>query len=221
MADPFNTKQLNYRSYINTVRGLYEQPTTQTSTALIFTLLTIAFFGLAAIRPTLATISELQAELKEKKVMETELTDKINTLSQLQQEFQDHEDSLEVFDTVIPHQQDLDRLLLEVEYLAAINQTPLRNIRLVDVTTFGEAKTVQDEEEDLGPFESLAFSVTANGSYDQLMDLLKVYDSFDRYVMIESMSFSQPTEEDADYELSMNVTMRVYWSQTDNQEESL
>ena len=45
-----NQNQLKYRSYISTVRSLYEKPIAQTSTALILTLLTIAFFGLAAIK---------------------------------------------------------------------------------------------------------------------------------------------------------------------------
>jgi len=53
---------LRYKTYFKHISGIYEKPIAKVSTALILTLITITFFGFAAIRPTLATVSELIKE---------------------------------------------------------------------------------------------------------------------------------------------------------------
>lgn len=207
--DPFSKKQLNYRSYIHTIRALYQKPVAQKSTALILTLSTIAFFGFAAIKPTLGTVSELQAELKEKKELDKEITAKLSALNEIQDLYSTHEDTITIFDRVIPADKQLEDILLKLEYLAYQNQTPLQSLRFVDLTAYGETSDMIQAGE---LYPSLQVDLTVHGSYGELTQLLGRFDNLDRYLRIEAVNFRQPTDEEATYELIMGVRLRLYWS---------
>lgn len=216
--DPFNKKQLNYRSYINTVRSLYDRPATQTSTALILTLITIAFFGLAAIRPTFTTISKLEAELKEKRLIEADMQSKLSAIAKVQEQYFNNQELVQVFNRAIPNDQNLEDILTKLEFIATQNQANLRNIQVFDTQTYGlrpktQTNTSSTTDATEVPYEFFEVTFSVEGSYDDLISFLERINNLDRYAQINSITFNQPTEEDATYELNMGVKLTVFWNQ--------
>lgn len=210
--DPFQkNRELSYKSYINRVRGLYDQPIAQTSTALILTLATIAFFGLAAIRPTLGTVSELIGELEEKREVDKQLTTKISALAKAQDEYLNNEEVLGIYDSVIPKEQEYQQLLLELEYLAASSDSTLVSARLHNLVTHGQVELDDDDEKDPEAFDSYTVVFTAEGDYGPLTELLRQVDNLERILRIESVTFSQNLLDDNSIVIRMSVTIRAFW----------
>ena len=207
--DPFNKKQLNYRSYYDTFKVLYQKPVAQTSTALIMTLITITFFGMAAIRPTLGTISKLQAELKEKKVIDEQIRAKLSSLAKIQSEYLENKATLGVFDQAISKNHGVTDLLVRLEYIAAENNTPISSMRLAELTTLGPIDEHIREGE---VFPSYTIDLSVLGEYTELVNLLDKMVKLDRYTKIETISFSQPNLDEEENLINLGVRLRVYWS---------
>lgn len=201
-------KKLSYRSYMDSVRHLYDMPVAQASTTLILTILTIVFFGLAAIRPSLGIITTLQAEIREKREIDSQLSTKVSSLLSIQDEYRRNSEVLSVFDQALPDNQDLERLILSVEYLASRNQVQLLGLRTSNLTVYSST------DEHLGDGEDFpAFSIDTNvgGSYGDLLELLDQLQNLDRYMVIERVSFNQPGDE-ANFDLNMSFRAQVYWA---------
>ena len=213
-TNPFNTKQLNYRSYINTVRSLYEQPVTQASTALILTLLTISFFGIAAIRPTFITVTELESELKEKRTIEAQMHEKLTSLSEVQDTYLENQDLLKVYDRAIPDDSDLENFIVKLEYVFSQSPVILAGTQVENITTYGNYQPPKQADTN-EQFASSQITLTVNGSYDNLVAVLERVSNLDRYVEIESITFRETTEEDSSL-LSMGVRLKVYWNQAES-----
>jgi Tfp pilus assembly protein PilO len=188
MDKPAFKNQLSYRSYITRVRHLYEKPVAQTSTALILTLVTIVFFGLAAIKPTLGTVSQLVGELEEKRKIEVEMDKKINTLMSLQNQYLTSKDLLLTFDLAVPSSLRLTEFITHIQYLAYSNSIALTNLRAGPLTTFSVATTKTS------PANITSFSVnlTAESKYVQIQKFLDEISNLQRVADIESVSIKIP-----------------------------
>lgn len=210
--DPFKQSQLKYRSYLDSVRHMYDRPIAQTSTTLIVTLVTIAFFGLAAIRPSLGVISKLQAEVRDKRELNSQLGDKVSDLAAVVQEYKTNRELLSTFERAIPDNQNLERLVLSLDYLAQRNQVLILNSRTGSLVAYGPVDTHYTEGE---PFPAFNIDLNIGGSYANLLDLLADIQNLDRYAVVQRVSFGQPATQDVSYEMTMNLRMRVYWSVLD------
>lgn len=208
--DPFKQSQLKYRSYLDSVRHMYDRPIAQTSTTLIVTLVTIAFFGLAAIRPSLGVISKLQAEVRDKRELNSQLGDKVSDLASVVQEYKTNRELLSAFERAIPDNQNLERLVLSLDFLAQRNQVLILNSRTGSLVAHGPVNTHYSDGE---PFPSFNVDLNVGGSYANLLDLLADIQNLDRYVVVQRVSFGQPATQDVAYEMTMNLRMRVYWSE--------
>ncbi len=207
--------QLNYRNKTRQIRLLYQKPVAQTSTALILTLGTIAFFGFAAIRPTLSTVSQLIAELEEKKEIEQKLTQKLTVLSSLQEEYMLNQDTLAIFTQAIPEDHQLHRLLLTIEYLAYSSGLDIESLRLNPLTTYGtpDAKSQALSRSDFNSsFPQLKIQLSIQSTMDQLQPFLHQLDDLSRTIYIETTNFNRSEDEDTPDLITTSITMHVFWN---------
>ena len=203
------TTALRYKTYLRQVRGIYQKPVAQTSTALILTLVTVAFFGFAAIRPTLATVSQLIKEIDQKKDIDQKLAQKIGALSSVQEEFLVAKDKLSLLDTAIHAGPNQNLLLLQLEYLAYKNATTIDSLRTDPMTAFSKSQEPPSKSTDAFPSFTIVMTVSAP---DQLTHrkLLEDLNRLDRVLRVEAASFSRP-EDKEDNTLKMTVTLRAYY----------
>lgn len=199
----------HYHSYAKQLRALYQKPIAKTSSALILTLGTAAFFGLAAIRPTLATVSQLMREIEDKKEIEEQLTKKVSALTSVQEEYFLIQNDLESLNTAIPPTQQIKLLLLQIEYLSWLNQTPLENLRVDPIIIYAQNPQPPETTIDAFPSFILSLSVISSDQHS-FRGLLQSLDNLDRIVRIESVSFQRPQTDSESHR--MTVTVRAYWS---------
>ena len=81
----------------------YENPIAKVSLELFLTVITILFFAIAAIKPTLLTTADLVKEIEDKEELDKKLGQKMAALASAQLEYQMVEDKLDFIDHAIPN----------------------------------------------------------------------------------------------------------------------
>jgi len=194
-----------YRRYYRNLRELYQRPLVRNFTFLVLSLLTVAFFGIFAIKPSLKTIGELVKEIKDKKMANQKLEQKINALSAAQREYASVQPDLPKVYSVLPRNGDFSKLAKKIEYLAENNKTLISGFRIQKAILFGQ------EKEDL---DSLEFSLNIVGEYINIKKLLTELESLDRVVVIEGFSFSKKEKgrgEEVGPSLSLTLNAKGYF----------
>lgn len=208
MQNPLQKRQLNYRSYLDSVKHMYDNPIAQTSTTAILTMVVIIFFGLAAIRPSLSVITKLQAEIKEKRELDAKLRSKVADLSAIQGQFLANQELLQVFERAVPPIEDVEKVSYLVEYVARRGNVKIVNYRASDIQVYGPLPRGITP----GSFQELAVDLTLGGSYTDLINFFDTIQKLDRYFVADRVSFSQPSAQDVTYDTIMNIRLKMYWS---------
>lgn len=186
-----------YRRYYRRLQGLYQKPPVRDFTFLVLSLLTVAFFGFFAIKPSLKTIGELVKEIGDKRMASEKLEQKINALSAAQQEYALVQPDLPLVLSVLPKDSDFSQLAKEIEYLASKNNLLLLSLRIQQASLFGGP-----EKKEL---ISLDFDLNLSGDYLSLKNFLANLERLDRLVKIEALSFAKKEM------LSLVITAKAYY----------
>jgi Tfp pilus assembly protein PilO len=102
-----------------TIRRTRESVSTKTYTFIGVTLITVIFFLVGAIKPTLSAISRIKNEVEEKEIVDAQLQDKINTLTELQNSVSEYQDELEILNTYFPSNSDYSLLMAGFERITS------------------------------------------------------------------------------------------------------
>lgn len=203
-------RNYRYQSYFKQIRGLYQKPIAQTSTALILTLATAAFFGLAAIKPTLSTVSQLMREIEDKKEVESKLSQKLTALSQAQEVYLQYQDKLSTLDIAIPPTQNIKLFLLQLEFLTWENKTPLESMQIQPLTLLSQ---IQETTPPADSFSSFTTTLTVWGKdRSEFYRLLQSFDTLDRIISVESVTFNLNDKENELYPLKMTTIIKTFWA---------
>lgn len=205
MNQLINQKPKDYKAYAQQIQSMYQKPIAQTSSALILTLITITFFGFAAIRPTLATVSQLVGELEEKKDIEAQMDKKLKALASAQDEYLQSQNLFDVFDVAIPDDDDFTTLLLQLEYLVNKNNLDIIALRSNTVSTYNQNQTT-------GTFNPIEFRFSTIGNYQDQQLLLKDIKQLDRILEINSISFTQPQEDLNNQAVILSLQITAYYT---------
>ena len=196
----------HYRRYYRSLRTLYQKPMVRDFTFLILSLLTAAFFGLFAIKPSLVTIGGLVKEVEDKRMASEKLAQKINSLSLAQREYASLQSDLPKVYAVLPRKSNFSKLTKQIEYLAGKNNIFLLNLRIQRISIFGEKK------KELVPLE-LDFNL--GGGYRNLKVFLEDLEKLERMVTIEDLGFSKKKtgREKIGLPLSLRISAKGYYLQ--------
>ena len=164
----------------------YERPVAKVSIELFFTIVTVIFFAIFAIRPTLITMSNLIKELQDKDQLDQKLAQKVATLSTVQEEYYRYQDQIGVLDEAIPPTPKFPEALAILEKIASDNQLLIFSI---------EAKQIPQE-----PLQDIAFTrktrvtrpvvVTVSGDFPKLRQYIEDLRNTRRTFLIDSVTFS-------------------------------
>lgn len=173
--------------YSRQLKGLSQAPIAQASLALIFSLLTVSFFGIFAIKPTLVTIAELMRTIKDKEAVNSQLQAKIEALTIAESNYRKIKPKFEKLEKMLPQKVLFLRLAGEINLLAWENEVVLDSGRFSDfifINKEGEfvlekeekeaAKETPEAKEALPPEESLmprAITAEIEGSSGEEYDL--------------------------------------------------
>lgn len=114
------------------LQQFYEKPVTRVSLELLMSLLTVIFFALFALRPTLNTMTQLVREIEEKRVVDQQLSSKIAALSTAQNEYFTYSSRFPVLESAVFQELSLENALIYLEYLADLADTSLSSLQIRD-----------------------------------------------------------------------------------------
>lgn len=205
MRTAANLKNPSGVSYRKNLADIYKKPAAQVSMALILTIFAIIFFGIFAIRPTLATIVELNKKIDDQKIVVEKLEKKATALATAQSEYLLIEDKVPLIDAAIPKTNSLDTLLKQIEGIAASLNAPIDSIQ-VDEIIFPEEL---DNEKDVGTVLELPLNITISSTFMDIKEFMVLLSKIKRLVSIESISFSSETVDESEF-LKMNLSVKAY-----------
>lgn len=165
----------------------FQSERAQKFTTIILTLITLSFFGLFAINPTLSTIARLKKELSDNQFVEQQLKQKINNLSVLQQKYSLLQKDIPIVLNTLPKNPDVPILFAQIQSVAENYNIGIKNLQNFQVELF---KPQADNKQ----YYSSAFSLTGEGSYNDLSDFVSSLLNIQRIINIEALSLNTSEE---------------------------
>lgn len=193
---------LRYRYYFNRLQQFYRIKKVRTYTAVVATLLAISFFIFFAIKPTLVTITTLNKQIKDQRLVSSTLETKITNLSQAQKDYLSIEPDLYLINECLPNDPKPSLLARNIEALALKSGITLKTIQLDQVDLKGGTN-----------FEKplpISFSLASEGTYQSLKDFIGSLSDLRRIIQIESFAFKSSAKKGENI-LSLSLKGRAYY----------
>lgn len=159
-----------------------QEEKTQMYLMLSLTFLSLSFLGIFAINPTLTTITELNKKLEDSKYANDSLKSKIANLSTLNTQYRTYNDFWPLLDNAIPYDPQVANVLGQIQSVAKDNNVSVFSLQSYDVELTKRSSNLQKES-------SFVFSVTVEGTEENLLNYLQAISAFNRTISIESISF--------------------------------
>jgi Tfp pilus assembly protein PilO len=200
MALNLQTGYHRYRRYFLDISLLYKKKKVRVYTEIVLSLLTISFFLVFAIKPTLTTIAGLIKTIQDQKLVSETLAEKINALRQAQTEYNLITDDIYLVDEALPKDTQISLLVKQLEALARRSGITIETTKFDQVWIKGASPTKEKETS-----QSVNFSFVASGEYQNLKLFLNSLSSLRRITLVESFAFKTgKTEEGSLLSLSLN-----------------
>lgn len=200
----------------------YQKPVAKVSLELIFTLVTVLFFAVFALRPTLTTMAELTREIEDKTRVNEELTKKVTSLATAQAEYVQYEQRFEILEEAIHDEPTLETALFYLEYLVRRENISLSGLRIETFpigrlsTSLPEAEGSQapvpgvSQDSEIGVY---AIQASFEGDYANILAFFEALESVRPLFSVQAFNFSVNTNRDRETILKTNVTIYMYGSQ--------
>jgi len=201
-AFDWQTEYHRYQRYFIDLPRFYQSKKTRVYTGIILSIVTIIFFVIFAIKPTLITITQLFKQRKDQQTVADVLAKKITNLSQAQNEYLSIEPDLPIIDQSLPQEPQATLLVKQIETLARQSNVNISRLRLSEVPLeqIGLPKTEK---------QPLVFNFSAFGDYANLKNFLTSLFNLRRIVSVESFSFQKGIGENVN--LSLNLTAQAWF----------
>lgn len=211
------TTSHRYRRYYQNLEPLLKTRQTQAFLMVVMSLVTIAFFGTFAIRPTLKTIATLQRQIEDRSFLNEKLEEKINALILAQEEYQRIASRLPLIYTLLPEKAEFPSLLRRLELLADQNSATISGLQFDPVVLYRESPPevttdVVSATPSAPTTTPIYFTLTLNGDYLNLVALLSQLTLIDRLVTIHSVTISK--DQSGESRLNLGLTTRAYYYST-------
>ncbi len=167
---------------------------------IILTLLTVSFFGFFAIAPTLATISNLNKQFEDNKLVYDALNKKLSNLQLLDFQYREVQPSLETIYSAIPRTTKIPYLARQLENIASENSVAITKLSFNTVEVFPNTKK--------DPIYSFAFTISVVGNQSNINNFIGSLINFDRIIGIDRVI----TGKDEENKYTASVTGRGYFS---------
>lgn len=204
----YKSESSRYKYYYQRLQVYYQKPVTQVSTAVIFTITTIIFFAVFAIKPTLETIAELLKKIQQQEKILVQAEQKAAALATAQNQYMSIEADLPILLSAIPSDYQLRPLLKDIEAIAGQLSIPLNSIRIADI----EYPQLQKTDKPL----EIHFTISLDSSYSLSKKFFTALQQLPRFIAIDSLSIVRPSEKEnrsqADQNiLKTNIGCKVYY----------
>lgn len=180
----------------------FKEKKTQAFLTIAFTLVTLAFFGIFAISPTLSTIANLQKQYSDNAFVEQQLNQKFANLNTLTQSYRSLESDLPFVFRAFPKTPDVTLFVGQLAALGIQNNVQINRVQTFEVELTKTQEGVQK-------FSTVSFSLDAAGDYQNLLNYLTSLTNFERIVIIDTISLTKGTDKDTN--LTLGVRGKIFF----------
>lgn len=155
-----------------------------------------------AIRPTLATITRINKEIKSKEIMNSQLDTKITTLSSLDKVYLENKENFDSLKLIFPADMNFSLFLSNVDSIVARNGFSLSGI------TFDDYKGEIYKSSSSSILKPKTVRVSVSGKVVNIVNLLKDFEALPMYPVVETLSFTN--HEDENGMITFSIGLRIY-----------
>lgn len=188
--------------YLQFMPDLKEEKT-QKITTLILTLIALSFFGLFAINPTISTITELNKQLIDNKLVDQKLGQKINNITVLQQKYTSLQPDLPIILGAIPKDPEVPLFAAQVQSVA--------NSSNVVIDSFQTFEVEINKNPNLKKYSNFTFALATEGTYNDLSNFLSNFSNMQRVVQVDILSLTKKSG--ASNLLQLTLKGKTFFSQ--------
>jgi len=173
-------KKEQYEKYLELIPDLKREKAQQYIT-IVLTLTTAIVLGLFAINPTFSTIANLQKQIADNNFVEQKLQQKMNNLAILQQKYNSIQSDLPTVYDAVP-------ATTQIPLFMAAAQSVAKNSSLT-LSSF-QTSEVNLSEPSVEKYASFDFTITANGTYQNILEFLDKITNFQRVIALKDIILS-------------------------------
>lgn len=192
--------------YKDTMKRFLSTPRQKTYSFLGATLIMVLVLLLGAVRPTLATISKLKGEIKERESVDERMQDKLDVLGFAQDDYDRKKEDLEFIEVFYPKDADYSLLMANFERIAKSYGYDLLSVRIEAVRTDGSEA---DESSEYAGMETVESRIHVIGDLSELVNLLEHLEGLPSVPDVNRVTFS-PVEEDGVTQIDVTISMTMY-----------
>lgn len=178
----------------------FKEERTQKFTTIVLTVMTLSFFGIFAINPTISTILRLQRELEDNKLVDTKLAQKIQNISTLQKKYTFLQSDLPIILSAIPQKAEVPLFAAQIQGVAKNSNVAIENFQTFEVEVEASARK----------YSSFSFALSVSGSYNDLYKFLTTLANMQRVVAIDLLSLTKKT---GSSQLEFAIKGKTFFSQ--------
>ncbi len=189
----YREQYAKYSRYFQNLRQVYEQKAeVKESIELLLTFLTISFFIVFALRPTINTITELISSINSQKEIQNKLETKLSDLSRARQGYTQQEKRLFLVDQALSRDPAPDFFLRQLEGLAAAHNLNLKSFSVGESLLYGQApKEIKEPRNKplVAGTKQTVIAFIINGSFENAMEFLQDLENLRQIFTVETFSF--------------------------------
>jgi Tfp pilus assembly protein PilO len=193
MALGWRRGYLRYKSYFLNVISVYKRrKDLRMFLEITLSLVTISFFAVFALKPTLLTIAELTKEIKTKEETVVKMDEKIQNLERGQQIYTQEQTKISLLKDAIPSTPVPDSFVRQIEGATTKHPITILGMSIGEVTLIGEEKAQKKSELEALPegARGVTFSISATSSYLDLAAFLSTLQNLRRPVKIDAATIN-------------------------------
>ena len=171
---------------------------------LTISLLTLSFFGLFAVRPTLITAVSLIKSVSDLRSLNIEYENKISSLVRAQSEYEQIRDVLPLVDFAIPSSSEFSKLALKLETFAKDSTLTINQLQIDNVPISRPSQLA-------GTMQKYNFSMVATANYPSLSLYLQHLINWRRIVTIDSLEFVRENASTLGSTLRLTIKGNTYY----------
>lgn len=157
---------------------------TQKYSSIIFSLISLSFFGIFAINPTLSTIAKLKKELSDTRFVDEQLAEKISNLSSLQEKYSIIERDIPIVLAAIPKNPQVPLLIGQMQTVAKDADVKIISLQSFEVD-------IPDSSNNQKKYSAFSFSIIVQGNYENLNNFISTLSGMERVISLDTLSITR------------------------------
>lgn len=179
-------KNSNFEKYYKDLVPMIKKEDNQKYFILILSLSASIFFFIFAINPTLTTITKLKKQIVDAKFVDEKLTQKIQNLSTLSQEYETLKPDLPLIMDAVPQNPEVPTFVGQIQSLGTESSVSIFNIEIQPVNLTNTNSTNSS---------TFTFNITGTASYDNLQIFINNLINMQRAVSTSTIQMSRNAED--------------------------